>query len=67
MASEKSDLTSDSDMFVIKRDGRNQKVMLEKLNSRIKKLCYGLDMKFIDPLAIDRQVLEFKDWPTLSF
>ncbi len=57
MASEKSDITSDSDMFVIKRDGRNQKVILEKLNSRIKKLCYGLEMKFIDPLAIALKVI----------
>jgi ribonucleoside-diphosphate reductase subunit M1 len=57
MASEKSDITSDSDMFVIKRDERNQKVILEKLNSRIKKLCYGLDMKLIDPLAIALKVI----------
>jgi ribonucleoside-diphosphate reductase subunit M1 len=59
MASEKIDIISDSDVFVIKRNGRNQKVMLEKLNSKIKKLCYGLDMKFIDPLAIALKVIYY--------
>ena len=30
-------------MYVIKRDGRSEDVLFDKITSRIKKLCYGLD------------------------
>jgi hypothetical protein len=30
-------------MFVVKRDGRHQKVHFDKITLRIKKLCYQLD------------------------
>ena len=39
-------------MFVKKRDGREEPVHFDKITSRIQKLCYGLDMDFIDPPAI---------------
>ncbi|PNJ02504.1 RRM1 isoform 4 [Pongo abelii] len=36
-------------MHVIKRDGRQERVMFDKITSRIQKLCYGLNMDFVDP------------------
>jgi ribonucleoside-diphosphate reductase subunit M1 len=38
-------------MYVIKRDGREEKVQLDKITARINKLCDGLDMRFIDPVS----------------
>lgn len=34
-------------MFV---DGRMEEVHIDKITSRIKKLCYGLNMDFVDPV-----------------
>jgi hypothetical protein len=39
------------EMFVIKRDGRKEEVHFDKVTARIKKLCYGLDRRFIDPVS----------------
>jgi len=39
-------------MHVIKRDGRREPVMFDKITARIKKLCYGFDPKYIDPTVI---------------
>jgi len=44
-------------MFVLKRDGRQEPVMFDKITSRIQKLCYGLNMDFIDPPAITLKVI----------
>lgn len=44
-------------MFVIKRDQRREEVHLDKITSRIQKLCYGLNMDFVDPLAITLKVI----------
>ncbi len=44
-------------MFVAKRDGRHEPVHFDKITSRIQKLCYGLDMEFIDPTAITLKVI----------
>ena len=50
-----------SKMCVIKRDGRKEPVHFDKITSRIQKLCYGLNMDFIDPPAITFKVsVEFK-------
>jgi hypothetical protein len=46
-----------SRMFVRKRDGREEPVHFDKITSRIQKLCYGLDMDFIDPPAITLKVI----------
>jgi len=46
-----------SKMFVLKRDGRQEPVMFDKITSRIQKLCYGLNMDFIDPPAITLKVI----------
>jgi hypothetical protein len=36
-------------MFVIKRNGQQQRVQFDKITSRISKLSYGLNMQFVDP------------------
>lgn len=45
-------------MFVIKRDGRQETIMFDKITSRIRKLCYGLNMDFIDPPEITMKVIQ---------
>ncbi len=42
-------------MYVIKRDGREEPVMFDKITSRIKKLCYGLE-EFVDPVIVSQKV-----------
>lgn len=44
-------------MYVFKRDGRKEEVHLDKITSRIQKLCYGLNMDFVDPVAITLKVI----------
>ncbi|KAI2800291.1 Ribonucleoside-diphosphate reductase large subunit [Blomia tropicalis] len=44
-------------MCVLKRDGREERVMFDKITSRIAKLCYGLDMNFVDPASITMKVI----------
>ena len=39
-------------MHVVKRDGRREAVMFDKITARVKKLCYGFDPKHIDPQVI---------------
>mmetsp|Transcript_50800 Transcript_50800/g.99582 ORF Transcript_50800/g.99582 Transcript_50800/m.99582 type:complete len:854 (+) Transcript_50800:62-2623(+) len=43
-------------MFVIKRDGKSQPVLFDKITSRIKKLCYGLNPEYVDPVQISQKV-----------
>lgn len=33
--------------------GRMEEVHIDKITSRIKKLCYGLNMDFVDPVSIN--------------
>jgi len=44
-------------MFVYKRDGRRERVAFDKITARINKLCYGLDMNYVDPVAITQKVI----------
>ncbi|XP_077984964.1 ribonucleoside-diphosphate reductase large subunit-like [Glandiceps talaboti] len=44
-------------MYVNKRDGRQEKVMFDKITSRISKLCYSLNSEFVDPAAITMKVI----------
>ncbi len=44
-------------MYVLKRDGRKERVLFDKVTARISKLCYGLDMNFIDPVEISQKVI----------
>jgi len=48
---------SNSRMYVKKRNGRQEFVMFDKITSRIIKLCYGLNMDFVDPAAITLKVI----------
>ena len=43
-------------MFVVKRDGSKEKVQFDKITRRIEKLCYNLDMNFIDPAEVTMKV-----------
>ena len=44
-------------MFVVKRDGRKEPVMFDKITARIRKLCYGLN-DLVDPLKVALRVIE---------
>ena len=44
-------------MFVLKRDGRKETVNFDKITSRIKKLCYGLNPEYVCPIAISQKVV----------
>jgi hypothetical protein len=44
-------------MRVIKRDGREEPVALDKITLRVKKLCYGLDSRYIDPVKVRAPLL----------
>ncbi|KAG1147879.1 hypothetical protein G6F37_003712 [Rhizopus arrhizus] len=44
-------------MFVIKRDGRKEKVLFDKITSRISKLCYGLNEDYVIPVKISQKVI----------
>ena len=43
-------------VYIIKRNGQREDMLLDKITSRIKKLCYGLDKKYIDPSSITLKV-----------
>lgn len=45
-------------MFVIKRDGRKQEIKFDKVTARIQKLCYGLDLNYVDPIKVAVKVIE---------
>ena len=44
-------------MYVIKRDGRQEPIMFDKITARVKKLCYGLN-DLVDPIKVAMRVLE---------
>ncbi|KAJ1624199.1 alpha subunit of ribonucleoside-diphosphate reductase [Pavlovales sp. CCMP2436] len=44
-------------MEVVKRDGRREPVMFDKITARIKKLCYGFDPSVIEPIIIAQKVI----------
>ncbi len=44
-------------MYVIKRNGKKEPVMFDKITSRVKKLCYGLN-KLVDPVKVAMRVIE---------
>lgn len=49
--------TAKNRLYVIKRDGRQQDVHFDKITFRIGKLCYGLNMDFVDPAAVTMKVI----------
>ncbi len=44
-------------MYVVKRDGRKEPVMFDKITARIRKLCYGLN-SLVDPVKVAMRVIE---------
>jgi len=44
-------------MNVLKRDGRKEPIMFDKITARVKKLCYGLN-ELVDPVRISMRVIE---------
>ena len=44
-------------MFVLKRDGKKEPVMFDKITSRVRKMCYGLN-KLVDPVKVAMRVIE---------
>ncbi len=45
-------------MLVLKRDGRRESVKFDKITARIERLCYGLDLNFINPIIIAQRVID---------
>ena len=58
MASSLKEYDSVVAMVVTKRDGRTEEVQFDKITTRIKKLCYGLDATYIQPQRITQKVIE---------
>jgi len=44
-------------MFVVKRDGKKEPVMFDKITARVRKLCYGLN-DLVDPIKVAMRVIE---------
>ncbi len=44
-------------MYVVKRDGRKEPMMFDKITARIRKLCYGLN-ELVDPVKVAMRVIE---------
>jgi ribonucleoside-diphosphate reductase alpha subunit len=45
-------------MQVIKRSGKKEDVSFDKITARVKKLCYGLNQQYVDPIEISRMVIQ---------
>ena len=45
-------------MQVVKRSGKTETVSFDKITARIKKLCYGLDPNYIEPIEIGKKVIQ---------
>jgi ribonucleoside-diphosphate reductase alpha subunit len=42
--------------YVVKRDGRHERVIFDKITARITKLAYGLNTRFVDPVRVAQKV-----------
>jgi ribonucleoside-diphosphate reductase alpha subunit len=45
-------------MQVLKRSGKLESVSFDKVTARIKKLCYGLNERYVEPLEIAKKVIQ---------
>ncbi|MBK9450549.1 MAG: ribonucleoside-diphosphate reductase subunit alpha [Bacteroidetes bacterium] len=45
-------------MFVTKRNGKREAVKFDKITARIKKLVYGLDANYVDPVEVTKKVID---------
>ncbi|KAL0578783.1 ribonucleotide-diphosphate reductase subunit rnr1 [Marasmius crinis-equi] len=39
-------------------DGRKERIQFDKITSRIDKLCYGLDMNYVNPIEVTQKVVQ---------
>ncbi len=44
-------------MQVVKRTGKREDVSFDKITARVKKLCYGLNSEFVEPITIAKKVI----------
>lgn len=44
-------------MWVLKRNGRKERVQFDKITARVSRLCYGLDADHVDAAAITQKVI----------
>ena len=44
-------------MKVLKRSGKQEEVSFDKITARIKKLCYGLNSTYVEPIEIAKRVI----------
>ncbi len=44
-------------MYVVKRDGKKEPMMFDKITARVRKLCYGLN-NLVDPVKVAMRVIE---------
>ncbi|KAI9671810.1 MAG: ribonucleotide-diphosphate reductase subunit rnr1 [Alyxoria varia] len=44
-------------MFVVKRNGKNERVQFDKITARVSRLCYGLDPEHVDAVSITQKVI----------
>ena len=44
-------------MYVVKRDGKKEPVMFDKITARVRKMCYGLN-NIVDPVKVAMRVIE---------
>ncbi|KAF9206224.1 Ribonucleoside-diphosphate reductase large subunit [Haplosporangium sp. Z 27] len=51
------ELVAIEDGMLIDIDGRKERVAFDKITARIVKLCYGLDMNFVDPVQVTQKVI----------
>lgn len=45
-------------MYVLKRSGKHEAVKFDKITARIKKLVYGLNPDYVDPIEVAKKVIE---------
>ncbi|WP_435412908.1 ribonucleoside-diphosphate reductase subunit alpha [Psychroserpens mesophilus] len=44
-------------MYVVKRNGRKEPIMFDKITARVRKLCYGLN-ELVDPIKVAMRVID---------
>ena len=44
-------------MYVVKRDGRKEPIMFDKITARVRQMCYGLN-DLVDPVKVAMRVIE---------
>jgi ribonucleoside-diphosphate reductase alpha chain len=45
-------------MYVVKRNGKKQQIKFDKITSRLNKLIYGLDERYINTIEISKKVIQ---------